>query len=357
MRVLIAGGGTGGHIYIGIAVARELKRRVEWIEFLFVGTERGLESRIVPQHGFRLEFIDSAGLKGMSLGSLVRNLLIVPKSLMQSRAIARRYSPDVVVGLGAYSSGPVVATAWWLGMPTLIIEPNAQPGLANRWLARIVNRAAVANPEASRYFGAKGVVTGIPVRPEFGSVARKAHRRGELTLLIYGGSRGSRALNQAVCASLPFLRKFGPRLRIIHQTGEQHLDSVQTAYRAAAVQADVRAFLPRIYEEFALADLLLCRAGAGTVAELTMTGKASILVPFPGAADDHQTKNAKALERAGAARMIPERDLTAERLAAEIEFFLDHPEAIDRMEEAARRQARPDAAERIADLIIELAKN
>jgi UDP-N-acetylglucosamine--N-acetylmuramyl-(pentapeptide) pyrophosphoryl-undecaprenol N-acetylglucosamine transferase len=267
----------------------------------------------------------------------------------------RRFDPEVVVGLGGYSSGPVVAAGWWRNKPTLIIEPNAYPGLTNRWLARVADRAALASPEALRYFEGIGVVTGIPVRAEFHRVPRKAHRRGELTLLIYGGSQGSRALNRAVCASLPLLQ--ATRLRIIHQTGETHLEEVRAAYAEARIEAEIRPFLPRIYEDFARVDLLLCRAGAGTVAELAAAGKAALLVPFPKATDDHQTKNAEALQKAGAARMIAERELTPERLVREIEFFSDHPEEIFRMEESARALSRPDAAARIADLIIELAKN
>jgi UDP-N-acetylglucosamine--N-acetylmuramyl-(pentapeptide) pyrophosphoryl-undecaprenol N-acetylglucosamine transferase len=356
MRVMIAGGGTGGHIYIGVALARELKRRDSSSDFLFVGTRRGLESRIVPQEGFRLEYIDSAGLKGVSVTKVVRSLLLVPRSIVQSGRLVRDYAPDVVVGVGGYSSGPVLLASWLRRKPTLIVEPNAYPGLTNRSLAMLVDRAVLALPDRGGHFRGKGVVTGIPVRPEFGSLPVREHRSGRLTLLVYGGSQGSHALNTIVCGALEELRKMGSALRIIHQTGERELEPVQRAYREAQIEADVRAFLPRIHEEFAAADLLLSRAGAGTIAEITVAGKAAILVPFPAATDDHQTRNARALEELGAARMIPEPELTPDRLAAEVRGFLNHPERLTQIEAAARKLGKPDATQRIADLVMELAR-
>jgi UDP-N-acetylglucosamine--N-acetylmuramyl-(pentapeptide) pyrophosphoryl-undecaprenol N-acetylglucosamine transferase len=231
------------------------------------------------------------------------------------------------------------------------VEPNAYPGLANRWLAPVVDAVALALPDAVRHFGKKAVVTGIPVREEFLQLPRRARRAGELSLLIYGGSQGSRALNSIVCSSLPGLKALGPGLRLTHQTGEQALEDVRRAYREAGVEGDVQAFFPRIYEQFGDADLILARAGAGTVAEATAAGKAAIMVPFPGAADDHQTRNARALEERGAARLIPESEWRPGRLADELRSFLEHPDEIGRMEEAARRLARPEATRQIADLI------
>jgi UDP-N-acetylglucosamine--N-acetylmuramyl-(pentapeptide) pyrophosphoryl-undecaprenol N-acetylglucosamine transferase len=353
-KVMIAGGGTGGHLYLGIALARELLSRDARTELVFVGTRYGLESRIVPREGFRLEYIISAGLKGMGLRSIVRNFLLIPRSLLQSRRLIRAQAPEIVVGVGGYSSGPVVLAAWWLGLPTLVIEPNAHPGLTNRWLARVVDRAALALPEATRHFGRKAVITGIPVREEFKDLP-DLRQSGRFTLLVYGGSQGSHALNSAMCAALPELAALGSTLQIIHQTGEREFEAVQNSYRDAGVAADVRPFLPRIYEEFSRANLILSRAGASTMAELTVSGRAAILVPFPGAADDHQTKNAQALERAGAARMVPESELRTGRLAREVKAFIEHPEWIAPMEQAARAMAKPDAATKIADLVLELA--
>ena len=353
--MLIAGGGTGGHLYIGIALARELLRRDPKHDLLFVGTRRGLESRIVTAEGFRLEFIESAGLKGMGVWNLLRNAMLIPKSLLQSRRLVARYGPDAVVGVGGYSSGPLVLAAWWLGKPTLIIEPNAHPGVTNRWLAPFVRAAALALPDAGRYFGRKGTVTGIPVRADFYQVP-PCPRREPFTLLIYGGSQGSHALNTIVRGSLNEIKAFGNRLRLIHQTGEKEFEEVARAYRTAGVEADVRPFLPRIFEEFGKTHLILSRAGAGTVAELTAAGKAAILVPFPGAADDHQTKNALALAKGGAARMIAERDWQPGRLVAELRHFMEHPEEIEQMEKAARTLARQGAAAGIADMVERLGR-
>jgi UDP-N-acetylglucosamine--N-acetylmuramyl-(pentapeptide) pyrophosphoryl-undecaprenol N-acetylglucosamine transferase len=352
--VVFAGGGTGGHLYIGIALARELQRRNPDGDSLFVGTSRGLEARIVPQEGFRVEFIVSAGLKRVGPWAAVRNFSLIPKGLLQARRLLRRYAPDAVVGVGGYSSGPVVLAAWWLGKPTLVVEPNAYPGLANRLLAPVVDVVALALPDAARHFGKKAVVTGIPVRQEFLRLPRRSRRAGELHLLIYGGSQGSRALNSIVCSALPGLKTLGPGLRVTHQTGERAFEEVRRAYREAGVPGDVQAFLPRIYEQFADADLILARSGAGTVAEITAAGKAAILVPFPGAADDHQTRNARALEERGAARLIPENEWKPGRLADELRRFLEHHDEIERMEESARRLARPEATREIADLIEQL---
>jgi UDP-N-acetylglucosamine--N-acetylmuramyl-(pentapeptide) pyrophosphoryl-undecaprenol N-acetylglucosamine transferase len=245
----------------------------------------------------------------------------------------------------------VVLAGWWLGKPTLIMEPNAYPGMANRLLARVVDCATVALPDTCKYFGNKAEVTGIPVRQEFLNLAGHKHCPGELNLLVYGGSQGSRALNSIVCAALPDLKRLGPGLRLVHQTGEQALEDVKRTYREAGVEAEVRPFFPRLFEQFGNADLVLSRAGASTVAELTAAAKAAILVPFPGAADDHQTRNARALEQHGAARLIAESDWQPGRLARELRHFMAHPEELDQMESAARRLAKPEAASRIADLV------
>ncbi len=338
-------------MFLGVTLARELLRRNPAHEFLFIGTARGLESRIVPSEGFRVEFIISGGLKRVGMASFLRNLFLVPRSFLQSRRLLSAFGPAVVVGVGGYSSGPVVLAGWWHRIPTMIVEPNAIPGLTNRMLARFIDRAALAMSEAGAYFGSKGVVTGIPVRAEFRDMPARDHRAGTFTVLVYGGSQGSHALNATVCAALPRLKELGPRLRIIHQTGGQEIERVRAAYAEAGIDGNIQPFLPRIYEEFARADLIVSRAGAGTVAEITAAGRAAILVPFPGAADDHQTRNARALEGAGAAQMIPQSELQPGRLVEEIRRYMDHPERLERMEDASRSLARPDAAARIADLI------
>jgi UDP-N-acetylglucosamine--N-acetylmuramyl-(pentapeptide) pyrophosphoryl-undecaprenol N-acetylglucosamine transferase len=248
----------------------------------------------------------------------------------------------------------VVLAAWWQGIPTMIIEPNAFPGLANRILARVVDRAALAMQDQGGYFGRKGTVTGIPVREEFSQVITTDRPAGTLRVLVFGGSQGSRLLNSAVCGCLPDLAGLEASIHLIHQTGTKDLESVQRAYHDAQVAGDVRAFLPKIYRQMAQADLVVCRAGAGTIAEITTAGKAAILVPFARAADDHQTENARVLEQAGAATLIPESELTPRRLVEEFQYFAENHEVIARMEKAAKKLAKPAAARRIADLIVSL---
>ena len=355
LRVAIAGGGTGGHVYIGIAIARELQSSDPGHRVLFIGTRKGLESTLVPREGFELAFIESAGLKGMSPAKLLRNALLVPGGILGARRLLARFRPDAAVGVGGYSSGPALLAAWTLGVPSMIVEPNAWPGLANRWLAPFARRAAVALPEAARRFGRKAVVTGIPVRREFALIGPVAPEAGRLSLLVYGGSQGSHALNTIVCDALPDLKALCPRLRIVHQTGGREFAAVRAAYDRNGLAAEVRDFLPAIYQELAGADLVLARSGAGTVAELSVAGRGSILVPFPHAADDHQTRNARALERAGAAKVISEGEWVQGRLAGELRRLMESPDDLRRMGEAARRVGKPDAAARITDLVSEIA--
>jgi UDP-N-acetylglucosamine--N-acetylmuramyl-(pentapeptide) pyrophosphoryl-undecaprenol N-acetylglucosamine transferase len=353
MRILIAGGGTGGHIYPGIAIAKEIQRRRPDSKLLFVGTHRGLENRIVPQEGFPLERITVSGLKGMGGIRLLKNAMAVPRSLYESLAILRSFRPDLVIGVGGYSSGPPVLMAAMTGVPTMLQEQNALPGLTNRLLARFVRRVATGFREAAGYFGAKTVVTGNPVRAEFSSLGLKP-KTTTLTLLISGGSQGAQAINAAVVEALQLLKPQMTKLRWIHQTGERDFQAVSKAYHDARVPADVRPFISDMPQQFAQADLLICRSGATTLAELTVAGKAALLVPFPLAADDHQRKNAEALVQAGAAEMILQKDLNGERLADRIQHFLQHPEQLKSMEANSRRLGRPDATQRIVDLVEEL---
>lgn len=355
--MIIAAGGTGGHIYPGIAVAREFLARDASGEVLFVGTARGLETTIVPREGFRLETLEAAALKGVSIVKRAISLARLPKGFVQAFGILRRFKPDVVVGVGGYASGPVLLVASLARYPTMVIEPNAMPGFTNRTLARFVRAAAVTFEESLAYFGSRGVVTGNPVRSDFVGLAKK--QRGPVThLLVFGGSQGSRALNNGVVAALPHLAEAirDGKLTITHQTGPREYDAVREAYAAAGVDADVRPYIDRMVEAFAAADVLLCRAGATTVAEVAVAGKAAIFVPFPQAADDHQRRNAEAFVRAGAGRMLLERDLSGERVAKEILDLGNDPVAIDRMEQASSALARTDAAARAVDLAISLAK-
>jgi UDP-N-acetylglucosamine--N-acetylmuramyl-(pentapeptide) pyrophosphoryl-undecaprenol N-acetylglucosamine transferase len=358
MRVLIAAAGTGGHIYPGIAVAKEVMRRNPSSEVRFVGTAHGLETRLVPQAGFQLSLIESAGLKGVGALRLLRALALLPKSLFGARRVIRAFQPGIVVGAGGYVSGPVLLIAALAGKPTLVMDSNALPGWTNRVLARFVDKAAVTFAEALPYFRGKGVLTGNPVRREFFEIPVKPRDPSRVSLLVFGGSQGSRAINDAMIAALPLLRSHRDVLRITHQTGEADFERVRQGYQSAGwgENVQVRPYIDDMVTEFANADLIICRAGATTSAELIAAGKAAVMVPFPLAADDHQRKNAEALQSAGAARMILQRDLTGEDLANEILSVASAPAEITRMEHAGRRLARPGAAAATVDLMEELVK-
>jgi len=347
--ILIAAGGTGGHLFPGIAVADELRARDPETRVVFVGTPRGLESRLVPKAGYELELLPILPLNGVGVVRMVKGLLALPWAMLKAVALVRRLRPAAVLGVGGYAGGPTVLAAALLGIRTVVLEPNAKPGFTNRVLKPFVRHAACSYEETRRAFGTKGVVTGNPVRGGFARLVPKWHVP-PLTLLAFGGSQGARVINKTLVEALPRLP--GPdRLRIVHQTGASARDEVATAYQAAHRPAEVLAFLDDMEARFAQADLVLCRSGATTAAELTAAGKASVLIPFARAADDHQTSNARALSSAGAARMIEEKDLTAERLAAVIGELLADPARLVAMEEAARKLARPDAAARVADLL------
>ena len=350
MRVMIAAGGTGGHIYPGIAVAKEVMRRWPDSEVRFVGTARGLETRLVPKAGFELSLIESAGLKNVGAMARLRGLLVLPKSFLAARRLIREFRPDVVVGAGGYVSGPVLMMASLMRLPTLVMDSNALPGFTNRRLAPFVTKAALTFDEALPFFGKKGIVTGNPVRKEFFEVQPKT--RGEkVNLLIFGGSQGARAINNAMGDALSLLPN--DKLQITHQTGESDLEKLKEIYSRSGFNgaADVRPYISNMVDEFAKADLVICRAGATTCAELSAAGKAAIMIPLPTAADDHQRKNAEALQTAGAAKMILQKDLTGESLANEILNLINSPEKISAMETATRTLARRDAAETTVDLI------
>lgn len=356
MRVIIAAGGTGGHIYPGIAVAKEIVRRNRISAVRFIGTEKGLEKRLVPESGFELSIIDSAGLKNVGFAGKVKGLLILPKSFWEAIKIIREFQPDVVAGAGGYVSGPVLMAAVFMRIPTLVMDSNALPGFTNRQLARFIDKAALTFEEAAKFFGKKAVVTGNPVRKEFFEIPSKARAKGKLSILVFGGSQGARAINQAIVAALPALKPFQDIIEITHQTGDPDFEAVMDGYAKADWQSgDIRRYIKDMVSEFARADVVICRAGATTCAELAAAGKASLMVPLPTAADDHQRKNAEALVKAGAAKMILQKDLTGEILAREIGSFIETPEMISEMERNAKKLARKDAAEATVDLLEKLA--
>ena len=357
MKVLIAAGGTGGHIYPGIAVANEIMRRNETSEVLFVGTARGLEKKLVPENGYQLSLINSAGLKNVGVVGKVKGMAVLPRSFVEARKIIRQFRPHVIVGAGGYVSGPVLLMGAIMGVPTLVMDSNALPGFTNRRLARFVEKAALTFNEALPYFGKKGVVTGNPVRHEFFDVAAK-ERGEERHILIFGGSQGSRAINNAMKDALGPLADFAGRLTITHQTGEADFEAIRLAYSESKFAgSDIQPFISDIFVEFGKSDLIICRAGATTCSEIAAAGKAAIMVPLPTAADDHQRKNAESLQAAGAVKMILQTQLTGETLATAIIALIDSPELITEMEKAVKALGRPDAAERTVDLIEELKRS
>jgi UDP-N-acetylglucosamine--N-acetylmuramyl-(pentapeptide) pyrophosphoryl-undecaprenol N-acetylglucosamine transferase len=358
LAVLIAGGGTGGHLFPGIAVARELLARVPDAQVTFVGTSAGIEARVVPREGFTLDVIRSAGLKGKSLAARLRGLALLPFSAIDAWRVIGSRRPSVVIGVGGYSSGPVVALAAVRGIPTLVLEQNAVPGITNRLLAHLVKAAAVTYEESVAFFGSKAFVSGNPVRPEFFDVSgRRASdaKADRVRVLIVGGSQGAHAINVAMVEAAPRLGA-AQRLAITHQTGAHDLEMVRDAYRRAGLDARVEPFLFAMDRAMADADLVICRAGATTLAELMAAGRPAILVPLPTATDDHQRRNAQALVRQGAAVMIEQGELTGDRLAGAIGALAEDAERRRRMGEAARRLARPDAAKVIVDKVLELAR-
>lgn len=351
MKVLFAAGGTGGHIYPAIAVAKEVLQRDSSAVIRFVGTAKGLETKLVPQNGFELSTIDSAGLKNVGFVGKLKGLLVLPKSFLEACKLLNEFKPDVVVGAGGYVTGPVLLMASLLKIPTLVMDSNALPGFTNRQLARFVDKAALTFEESLKYFPNKGIVTGNPVRKEFFDVKPK-QRENKINLLIFGGSQGARAINLAMLDALKYLPT--ERLNIVHQTGESDFERIEEGYKTADFPADVRKYILDMVSEFAKADLVVCRAGATTCAELSAAGKVGIMVPLPTAADDHQRKNAEALVNANAARMILQADLNGESLAKEITNLINSPAKITEMELNAKSLAREDAAKVTVDLIEDL---
>ncbi len=361
LRVLIAGGGTGGHLFPGIAVARALTARVPDAAVSFAGTALGLEASVVPREGFPLNLIRSAGLKGKSVAALVRGLALLPVSAWDAWRVVATCRPHLVIGLGGYSAGPIVLVAAVRGIPTLLMEQNAVPGLTNRLLARIVRAAAVTYESTLPYFGAKGFVSGNPVRPEFfetgdadGGIDHRAPPRAA-RVLVFGGSQGAHAINMAMVEAAPNLAAATVSVDVTHQTGGHDLQFVRDAYRQAGLTARVEPFLYEMPREMKAADLLVCRAGATTLAEIAAAGRAAILIPLPTATDDHQRRNAQVLARAGAAEVIDQRDLTGRVLGDRILALAGDPARRQRMAVAVRVMARPDAAEAIADRALALA--
>jgi UDP-N-acetylglucosamine--N-acetylmuramyl-(pentapeptide) pyrophosphoryl-undecaprenol N-acetylglucosamine transferase len=349
---LIAGGGTGGHVFPALAVAREwLRREPQGARtVVIVGTERGMEASLVPQAGLPLETIRVAGLKGMGGAKLLKNVAMLPAGLWDSERIMRRHEFSAAFGVGGYAAGPMLLVARMHGVPSVIFEPNVEPGFTNRVLAGFSTRVACGFQETATRFGSTAVATGIPVRKEFFAAPRNEHHE-PFRILITGGSRGALPINRAVIDSLDLLLPRKNQLFIVHQTGERDYNAVRVAYARREFRAEVVPFIENMAERFAQADLIVCRSGAITVAEVAAAGRAAIFIPFGAATDAHQTRNAEIMQNAGAARLLPQTELTPERLTQEIFPLLDQPRRITEMEDSARKLARPNAVEDIVNMI------
>ena len=351
MRIIIAGGGTGGHVIPALAIAQQLKKQFD-AEVLFIGTPRGIETRLVPQAGFPLELIQVGALKNVSLLTRARTMFDLPRAIAASSRMLSEFDPEVVIGVGGYASGPAMVAAIRRRLPTLAFEPNVVPGFANRMIARWVSAAAVHFEETCRYFP-HCRVTGVPVRAAFFSIPTKAG--GASTLLVFGGSQGARAINLAMVESLAGLRDKIPGIHIIHQTGQRDYERVLAAYQESGISGEVHQFIDDMPATFARADLLVCRSGASTVGEIAAAGKPAIFVPFPAAADDHQNVNARALERVGAAVVVDESNLGAAYLVDTIAALIGDSRRLQGMSAAARSLAHPRAVEDIAEMVANLA--
>ncbi|HEY7317673.1 MAG TPA: undecaprenyldiphospho-muramoylpentapeptide beta-N-acetylglucosaminyltransferase [Candidatus Binatia bacterium] len=347
MRVIFAGGGTGGHLFPGLAVARELQQRDSMTEILFVGTEQGIEARVLPHEGFKFETIPVRGLKGRGLRGLLDAAWGIPASCFRSLAIIRNFRPDLMIGLGGYASGPVLLAGRLRGIACAIMEQNLHPGFTNKLLGRFVDRVFTSYRESAAYFPAsKVLMMGNPVRWRDLPAVKRSDK---FMLLIFGGSAGAHRINLAVVEALQKLTDVAAGLQIMHQTGQADFPAVKAAYDSLPFEAEVLPFIERMDEAYARADLILCRAGATTVAELTVFGKAAILVPYPYAIYDHQRGNAQALQSQGAAEMILDQQLSGDLLAERIRAYISDRPRIARMATAARNMGRPEAAARIVD--------
>lgn len=349
ITLVITGGGTGGHIFPGVAVAQALMAKIPNAKVVFVGTDRAVDQNAMAQYGFTSRAVPCGALKGGTLAAKLKTIARLPWSLFLAWRLLREIKPDLVLGVGGYVTGPVVLAAKLSGIPTCIHEQNSVPGLANRKLGAIVDRVFVSIPGSERFFNTnKCRLTGNPLRHEILALAQKKQSKGnDSVLLVLGGSQGAHRLNTLLPIALADNNGIASSVKVIHQTGRADLESVQAAYHAAGINAEVAAFFTDMAAVYAQASLVVSRAGATTLAELTALGKPSILVPFPFAADDHQTKNAEALVAGGAARMLIENDLQAETFGKEIAKILTDQPLRQQMGEAAKRLAKPEAVETI----------
>jgi UDP-N-acetylglucosamine--N-acetylmuramyl-(pentapeptide) pyrophosphoryl-undecaprenol N-acetylglucosamine transferase len=335
-----------------LAIAQQLQKDYA-AEVLFIGTARGIENRLVPAAGFDLRLVQVGALNRVSLTTRLKTIFDLPRAVWDSSRILSQFRPDIVIGVGGYASGPAMLAAILRRIPTLVFEPNFVPGFANRLVAPLVSGAAVHFAETGRYFR-HCEVAGVPVREAFFQISEE-HPDHTKTLLVFGGSQGAHAINQVVMDSVPSLRQRVPGIHIVHQTGERDYNDAQAAYAKLGDLVEAHRFIDDMPGAFARADLLVCRSGASTVAEVTAAGKPAVFVPFPRAADDHQKRNAEALERAGAAVMLEESKLTSENLVDAVSDLFTDPSRLEKMGDAARKLSHPNAARDIAAIAARLA--
>ncbi|HUC54886.1 MAG TPA: undecaprenyldiphospho-muramoylpentapeptide beta-N-acetylglucosaminyltransferase [Candidatus Cybelea sp.] len=354
MKLLIAGGGTGGHVFPALAIAQEWLSRGGEREVVLVGTERGIEMKLVPQAVLPLETLRVAGLKGKGGATLFKNLAMLAPAMLDARRVLRKHQPIAAFGVGGYAAGPMLLATWLSRVPNVIFEPNAEPGFTNKVLAGISKRIATGYEISARAWGKKAIVTGCPVRSEFFSITPRPLGK-PFRLLVTGGSQGALPINRTFVDAMDRLASRKNELAIVHQTGERDYNAVRTAYARREIKAEVVPFLANMAERFAWADMIVCRAGAITAAEIAAAGRAAIFIPYGRATDSHQLRNAQEMTRAGAGRLIPESELTAEKLTCEIFSLVDQPQEIQKLSTAARGLARPHAARDIVNLIEEAA--
>ena len=354
MKIIIVGGGTGGHLFPGIAIAREFQKRNPKIKILFVGTRRGIEYKVLPKENFELKTILSSGLKGKISWRTLIALVEIPIAFLQSLWVLINFRPKLVLGVGGYVTGPFVLMAWLLRIPTAIQEQNSMPGMTNRILGRIVDKIFVTFEKSKKHFPEKKIeVTGNPIREEYYE-AKARRKESRFNVLIFGGSKGASSINLAMVEALDFLSEDKNSLHFIHQTGEEQFKTVKKSYRSKNVSADVSKFIFNMADDYRRSNLVICRAGASTLAEIAACGRAAILVPYPFAANNHQQLNAEYLVEQGAALMVKDCDLSGKKIAELIKKMMHQPNLLQEIEKVSAAMAKKDAGKKVVDLCYEL---
>ena len=354
MKIIIVGGGTGGHLFPGIAIAREFQKRNPKIKILFVGTRRGIEYKVLPKENFELKTILSSGLKGKISWRTLIALVEIPIAFLQSLWVLINFRPKLVLGVGGYVTGPFVLMAWLLRIPTAIQEQNSMPGMTNRILGRIVDKIFVTFEKSKKHFPEKKIeVTGNPIREEYYE-AKVRRKESQFNVLIFGGSKGASSINLAMVEALDFLSEDKNSLHFIHQTGEEQFETVKKSYRSKNVSADVSKFIFNMADDYRRSNLVICRAGASTLAEIAACGRAAILVPYPFAANNHQQLNAEYLVEQGAALMVKDCDLSGKKIAELIKKMMHQPNLLQEIEKVSAEMAKKDAGKKVVDLCYEL---